>query len=304
MTPRCDLCRIDGIPIVLDLGRQPLGDRLLEPYELGEPEPLQPVRLALCPGCGILQRADPPVEGFATSGACDGSLAQTLASLQASIEPGGAAGLDLPDVAALTTSGFHPTFDPRWAFLPTVGRLQEILAARNLEAFQIERCPGAPARLRLFVARRGVFPVAESVVKRIQEEEARSLGTADFWENLGRGVTGLQEWLLGEIRRIRASGQRLCGFGTSACGSLLLNHCGLGREGFDALDFVIDPEGGSVGRLTPGSHLALLPIDELEKRFIKWVLLLDPSMAQSARRLTESWCAQGGRILDPWNPTG
>ncbi|MFM7556684.1 MAG: hypothetical protein ACKPAH_15475 [Verrucomicrobiota bacterium] len=302
MTARCDLCRIDGIPILLDLGVQPPGDRLLEPWELGEAEPRQPVRLGLCPGCGILQRADPSVEGFGGSGAGAGSLAQTLGDLQASLQPRGAAGLDLADVAALTPAGFHQAFDPAWAYLPTVGRLRELLQARDLEAFQVERCPGAPGRLRLLVGRRGVFPVAETVARRILDEEAQSLGTAAFWQHLGQEVTALRDRLTERIRRIRAEGERLCGFGASACGSLLLNHCGLGRDGFDALDFVIDPDGRSVGRLTPGSHLALLPMDELDKRFIKHLLVLDPSLADEARDRTGAWRAGGGRILDPWNP--
>ena len=64
--------------------------------------------------------------------------------------------------------------------------------------------------------------------------------------------------------------------------------------------FVIDPTGRSAGRITPGSHLPILPVEELEKRFIKVVLLLDSRLEAEALARTESWRAQGGRILNPW----
>lgn len=73
MNPSCHVCRLDGIPVVLDLGLQPCGERLLEPYELGDPEPRQPLRLAFCPRCQILQRADPLADGFPPSSTSSGS---------------------------------------------------------------------------------------------------------------------------------------------------------------------------------------------------------------------------------------
>jgi hypothetical protein len=74
----------------------------------------------------------------------------------------------------------------------------------------------------------------------------------------------------------------------------------LGRDGFDAIDFVLDTHPNAAGRITPGSHLAILPVAELEKRFIKVVLLLDPGLEADAQRQTESWQQQGGRIFNPW----
>lgn len=41
--------------MVLDLGETPLANRLLEPSQLGEPEPRFPLRLAFCPACALVQ---------------------------------------------------------------------------------------------------------------------------------------------------------------------------------------------------------------------------------------------------------
>lgn len=309
MNPSCHVCRLDEIPVVLDLGLQPCGERLLEPYELGDPEPRQPLRLAFCPRCQILQRADPLADGFppsATSSTSPALIAETdsldrfLSGLKNALEAQGAAAVSLHDAAELASPRLFEILRPQQQLHLTVESLQKQLHQHDLEAFQVEQCPAATGLLRIFVGHRGAFPVGASVAEKIQADTQQGLGTQTFWEALGRRVATFRERLLNEVRQIRAAGQRLCGYGASPCGSLLLNHCGLGRDGFDAIDFVLDPNPTVAGRITPGSHLAILPVAELEKRFIKVVLLLDPALEADAQRQTESWQQQGGRILNPW----
>jgi hypothetical protein len=309
MNPSCHVCRLEEIPVVLDLGLQPCGERLLEPYELGDPEPRQPLRLAFCPRCQILQRADPSAEGFPSPATSLGSpaligetdsLDRFLSGLKNALEPQGAAVVSLHDAAELASPRLLKILQLRQRLHLTVENLQSQLHQHDLEAFQVEQCPAATGLLRIFVGHRGAFPVGASIAEKIQADTQQGLGTQAFWETLGRRVETFRERLLGEIRDIRGAGQRLCGYGASACGSLLLNHCGLGRDGFDAIDFVLDPSPKAAGRITPGSHLAILPVAELEKRFIKVVLLLDPGLEADAQRQTECWQQQGGRIFNPW----
>lgn len=309
MNAPCRACHLEGLSVVIDLGLQPCGERLLEPYELGDPEPRQPMRLAFCPRCRILQRADTTADGIASASSKASSpteLAETdslkhfLGGLKATLEAKGAASVQLPHVAELATGRLFEILHPRHSLLLTVDGLQEQLHRHDLEAFQVEQCPAASSQLRVFIGHRGVFPVGDSVSHRIQSEQTMGLGTWAFWEDFGQRVTTFREQLLDEIREIRGAGQRICGYGASPSGSLLLNFCGLGRDGFDAIDFVLDPNGAHRGRISPGSHLAILPVEELEKRFIKVVLILDPNLAADAERQTETWRQQGGRILNPW----
>lgn len=309
MNPSCHVCRLDGIRVVLDLGLQPCGERLLEPYELGDPEPRQPLRMAFCPRCQILQRADPLADGFPPSAASSNSpalIAETdsldrfLSGLKNALEPQGAAVVSLHDAAELASPRLFEILRPQQQLHLTVESLQKQLHQHDLEAFQVEQCPAATGLLRIFVGHRGAFPVGASVAKKIQTDTQQGLGTQAFWEALGQRVETFRARLLSEIREIRGAGQRLCGYGASPSGSLVLNHCGLGRDGFDAIDFVLDPNPKAAGQITPGSHLAILPVAELENRFIKVVLLLDPSLEADARRQTESWQQKGGRILNPW----
>lgn len=308
MTPSCRVCRLDPIPIVVDLGVQPNPDRLLEPFELGDPAALQPLRLAFCPSCRSLQRADPwmgdgPPAGGGTAELSDAAaLERTLSGMAENLEARGAAVIHLPEVEGMAAGRLLELLRPTQELFLTVDRLQEHLEPRGLEAFQIEQCPASPGLLRVFVAHRGTFPIGESVTRRIRAERERSLGSVEAWRAVGRGIEDAKTALLHRLREFRDAGQRVFGFGSAACGSLLLNHAGVGREGFDALDFVVDTSPTAIARITPGSHLPILPVEELDKRFAKGLLLLDPALEPEARRVTESWRAKGGRILNPWEP--
>ena len=105
MNAACRACHLEGLSVVIDLGMQPCGERLLEPYELGDPEPRQPMRLAFCSHCRILQRTDPTANGIATAAsnasspselAQADSLKHFLSGLKASLDPQGAASVQLP----------------------------------------------------------------------------------------------------------------------------------------------------------------------------------------------------------------
>lgn len=63
---RCRSCGCDGGQEILDLGLQPLANNLLRQEDLGQPEPIFPLRLFVCPACWLLQIGDlvPPVRLF------------------------------------------------------------------------------------------------------------------------------------------------------------------------------------------------------------------------------------------------
>lgn len=63
---RCRSCGCDGGQVILDLGLQPLANNLLRQEDLGQPEPIFPLRLFVCPACWLLQISDlvPPVRLF------------------------------------------------------------------------------------------------------------------------------------------------------------------------------------------------------------------------------------------------
>src|SRR5258708_40298070 len=52
---RCLVCDRSDLALILDLGRTALANRFLTPELAAEPEPIYPLRLVRCDGCGLVQ---------------------------------------------------------------------------------------------------------------------------------------------------------------------------------------------------------------------------------------------------------
>jgi hypothetical protein len=91
-------------------------------------------------------------------------------------------------------------------------------------------------------------------------------------------------------------GKSLAAYGASAKGSTLLNFCGLGK---DLIQFVADRSPYKQGRLTPGTHIPIVPPDELEKRKPEYALLLTWNFAEEILAQQQAYRAAGGKFIIP-----
>jgi hypothetical protein len=99
-----------------------------------------------------------------------------------------------------------------------------------------------------------------------------------------------------ELRRLKREGKRLAAYGASAKGSTLLNYFGIGT---DELDFVVDRSTYKQGRLTPGTHLPILPPEQLLVRQPDYTLLLTWNFAEEILTQQSAYRSAGGRFLIP-----
>jgi len=98
------------------------------------------------------------------------------------------------------------------------------------------------------------------------------------------------------VRRLRAEGRSMAAYGASAKGSTLLNFAGLGPE---TLDFVVDRSPHKQGRLTPGMHLPILPVEQLLVRRPDYAVLLTWNFAEEILGQQQAYRAAGGRFILP-----
>ena len=81
-----------------------------------------------------------------------------------------------------------------------------------------------------------------------------------------------------------------------AKGSTLLNFCGIGRE---TLDFVADRSTYKQGRFTPGTHLPIVPAEELLRRQPSHTLLLTWNFVDEILEQQRDYRAAGGKFILP-----
>jgi hypothetical protein len=134
--------------------------------------------------------------------------------------------------------------------------LKHLFDQHGLEIFHAKRIPTHGGSIRVYAARKGMYPVQDGVL-RIFEDEKEQISKKeifmDFKNNVLLSKLELQSLLLHLKRRKK----RIVGIGAPSRATTLINYVGLDEE---ILDYVVEIKGSNkIGHYVPGT---LIPIVE------------------------------------------
>jgi hypothetical protein len=141
-----------------------------------------------------------------------------------------------------------------------------------------------------------VKPVQSSVQNLLQAEREKGLNSIDYYREFGCQTNNLKMDLTHLLAGLKAEGKTIAAYGASAKGSTLLNYYGLGA---DTLSFVADRSTYKQGRLTPGTHIPIVPSGELEARKPDYTLLLTWNFADEILGQQSNYREKGGLFILP-----
>ena len=118
------------------------------------------------------------------------------------------------------------------------------------------------APLRLFASHTGAHPIEDSARNLLAEEKRKGADSLRYYEGFANQVLEIKQALLDLLNKLRKDGKPVAAYGASAKGSTLLNFFGVGKE---QLEFVVDRSTYKQGRLTPGTHIPILPAEALAR---------------------------------------
>jgi hypothetical protein len=175
-----------------------------------------------------------------------------------------------------------------------VGPLARIGESAGLAVARVERMPVHGGTIRVWF-RKGAEHGPE--VRSMMQEE-RDVGLAAFatWANFGRAAAANREALRSLLQGLRAEGRSIAGYGAPAKGNTLLNYCGIGTGW---LPFTVDRSDLKLGRLTPGMHIPVLPVDTVRERRPDYLLLLAWNFADEIMAQQAAYREAGGRFILP-----
>jgi hypothetical protein len=130
----------------------------------------------------------------------------------------------------------------------------------------------------------------------LDEEQRKGLAGLPYYQSFAARAQELKTALNTRITDWRRAGHAMAAYGASAKGSTLLNFYGLGPA---QLDFVVDRSTYKQGRLTPGTHLPILPPEELLARRPDYTLLLTWNFADEILAQQRAYRAAGGKFILP-----
>jgi len=218
------------------------------------------------------------------------------AGLAALLKPTGRVILEFPYAADLIERTEFDTIYHEHVFYFTLTALRPLFERHGLAIVRVEHLPIHGGSLRIFVAHADTCPVDRSVTELQAEEQRGGVASLSYYQGFADRVGAVVADLGALVRRLRAEGRSMAAYGASAKGSTLLNFAGLGPE---TLDFVVDRSPHKQGRLTPGMHLPILPVEQLLVRRPDYAVLLTWNFAEEILGQQQAYRAAGGRFILP-----
>lgn len=189
------------------------------------------------------------------------------------LKPEGVCTLEFPHLErTLEGNQFDQFYHEHYSYFSLI-TVEKIGAAHGLVLFDVEELPTHGGSLRVYFRRKdGAGPAPSQRVAALRARELAA-GYADLavYRAFGAKVALTKRRLLQFLIEARGAGKRIAGYGAPGKGNTLLNYCGIRT---DFLDFLVDRNPYKHGRFTPGTHIPIHPVEEIERAKPDYLLIM------------------------------
>lgn len=179
------------------------------------------------------------------------------------LAPTGTVTIEFPHVMRLLDENqFDTIYHEHFCYFSLLST-EKIFAAHGLTVFDVDELWTHGGSLRIYARHTADTsrPVSDRVEDLRAREVERGLADVNTYVEFEEQVRETKRRLLGLLIEAKNAGKRIVGYGAPGKGNTLLNYCGI-REDF--LDFTVDRNPYKQGRYLPGTHIPILPPEEIE----------------------------------------
>jgi methylation protein EvaC len=197
----------------------------------------------------------------------------------------------LGDVLEKTT--YDQIYDEH-TFLFSVHSVNAIFGRVGMEVFRAEPQWTHGGSMRYWLCRRGSRQVERSVEEVLRRERGLGIGEAATYDRFRRACESQRDALVELLRRARAEGKRVVGYGATSKSTTIMNYCGIGPE---LVEFITDTTPTKQGKVTPGTHVPVRTHADFSHRYPEYALLFAYNHAQEIMEKERDFVAAGGRWI-------
>jgi SAM-dependent methyltransferase len=212
------------------------------------------------------------------------------------LEPEGRVVIEVPYLVEMLERLEYDTVYHEHLCYFSVNSLMRLFEAAGLALLRVDRVPIHGGSLRLWAAHSGAGGHSESARALAAEECRAGLDRLATYLDLARRVARQKEQLLALLRGLQARGKTIAGYGAPAKGNTLLCYCGIDAS---LIPYTVDRSPLKVGLFTPGSHIPILPVEDLFQRRPDFVLILAWNFAAEILETLRPLTTAGARAILP-----
>ena len=150
---------------------------------------------------------------------------------------------------------FDTIYHEHFSYLSLLA-VEQVLRAKGLRPFDVERLPTHGGSLRLFCCHLGSgHEETGALAAQRDEEQAAGFGRIESYAGFAPRVEAVRDSFRAFLAAEKAAGRRVAAYGAAAKGNTFLNYCGTTSDDVVA---VFDASLAKQGRFLPGSHLPIL----------------------------------------------
>ena len=179
----------------------------------------------------------------------------------------------------------------------TVKSLADLFDFFGLTIVDIEPLPIHGGSMRVSARRDKYATQGKRVANEwIERERKAGLFERETYDEVAQRTSEIRQKLLGLLKKLKAEGKTLAGYGAPAKGNTLLNYFKIGPE---TLDFLADRNPLKHGRYSPGMHIPIVPAEKIADAKPDYLLILAWNFADEIMDQQEGFRARGGKFIIP-----
>lgn len=198
----------------------------------------------------------------------------------------------------LRSTSFDQIYDEHFFYF-SAHSVRAMARRSGLELVDVVPLTVHGGELRYTLARAGARAPSEAVAHVIEAEERDGVTDPGRLAEFAGAVRAVADDLVSFLRAARDRGDRVVGFGATAKSATVLNYCGIGP---DLISVIYDSSPTKQGRVTPGTHIPVVPSDRFGEDDARFVVLFAWNHAQEIMA-RESALAETGRRWVLYVPT-
>jgi hypothetical protein len=202
--------------------------------------------------------------------------------LKAALKPEGIITLEFPHLMKLIEhTQFDTIYHEHFSYL-SLQVVSRIFAKAGLRVWKVEEIPTHGGSLRVYGCHEEDERLNQDSLKNILEQEARhGLQDLKTYLNFQPRANKIKNNLLSFLIDQKRLGKKVVAYGAAAKGNTLLNYAGIK---LDLIEFVCDAALAKQGKFLPGSHIPILPPNEMLNREFDYVLILPWNIASEVMK--------------------